>query len=114
MDAVEKGFQTQLNNIQAKTGQTLAQMYALARKSGLTRHGEIRDLFKRELGLGHGDANTLVKFYLKHLSGDGAAAGKTAPADARLDELYAGSNCRTAAFANTRSWWRTPWMWTNN
>ena len=85
MDAVEKGFQSQLNNIQAKTGQSLEQMYALARASGRTRHGEIRDLFMRELGLGHGDANTLTKFYLKQAGAAGAAAHDP------LDELYAGS-----------------------
>jgi len=86
MDAVEKGLQSQLKNIQAKTGQSLEQMYALARASGLTRHGEILDLFKRELGLGHGDANTLTKFYLKQAGAAGAAA-----AHDPLDELYAGS-----------------------
>jgi hypothetical protein len=30
MDAVEKGLQSQLKNIQSKTGQSLEQMYALA------------------------------------------------------------------------------------
>jgi len=88
MDAVQKGLQSQLKNIQAKTGQSLEQMYALARASGRTRHGEIRDLFKRELGLGHGDANTLTKFYLQQA---GAAGASPAPAHDPLDELYAGS-----------------------
>jgi hypothetical protein len=91
MDAVEKAFQTQLNNIQAKTGKTLPQLYALAQQSGLSKHGEIRDFYKRELGLGHGDANSLTKFYLAQASGT-AAPG--AAADASADpaaEIYTGS-----------------------
>lgn len=90
VDAVEQGFQTQLKNIQAKTGKTLEQLYALIRQSGLAKHGEIRDMLKQQLGLGHGDANTLAKFYLKQ--SDGASpAGALAPAGNPPDQLYAGS-----------------------
>ena len=89
MDAVEQAFQTQLKNIQAKTGKTSDQLFALARKSGLAKHGEIRDFYKRELGLGHGDANSLTKFYLAQ--GSGAAPGATAAPDEKTDELYTGS-----------------------
>ena len=92
MDAVEKAFQTQLKNIQAKTGKTADQLFALARKSGLTKHGEIRDFYKRELGLGHGDANSLTKFYLAQ--GSGAAPGAVAGAattEEKAGELYTGS-----------------------
>ena len=61
MSIVDKAIETQLKNIQAKTGKTLDQLgEILLRKSGLTKHGELRDFAKRELGLGHGDANTLV------------------------------------------------------
>jgi Domain of unknown function (DUF5655)/Domain of unknown function (DUF4287) len=95
MDAVEKAFQTQLKNIQAKTGQSLDQLYALIRKSGLTKHGEIRELAKCDLGLGHGDANSLTKFYLAQAAGQAAARGDAptlavAP-DARTDEIYSGA-----------------------
>ena len=89
MDAVEKAYQTQLKNIQTKTGQTADQLFALARQSGLTRHGEIRDFYKRELGLGHGDANSLAKFYLA--PGSGAAPGATAAPDDKADEIYSGA-----------------------
>ena len=89
MDAVEKAYQTQLKNIQTKTGQTADQLFALARQSGLTRHGEIRDFYKRELGLGHGDANSLAKFYLA--PGSGAAPGATAALDDKADEIYSGA-----------------------
>lgn len=86
MNAVDQAYATQLKNIQTRTGKTLAQLNAILKKSGLTKHGELRDMLKRELGLGHGDANTLVHFYLKS---DGTRA---APAtDAGLAEIYSGS-----------------------
>lgn len=89
MSSVEQAYQTQLKNIQTKTGKTLDELSALIRASGLTRHGEIRDLLKRELGLGHGDANTLVHFYLKS-DGERAAEAQGATTDDVLAEIYAG------------------------
>ncbi len=65
MNDVDKAFATQLTNIQAKTGKSLDELYAVIQRSALTTHGTIRDFVKRELGLGHGDANTLTTFYLK-------------------------------------------------
>jgi hypothetical protein len=78
---------TQLANIQSRTGKTLAELATLVTASGLTRHGEIRDMLKRDLGLGHGDANTLVHHVLRS-DGGSAAAGKSD--DEVLDEIYAG------------------------
>ncbi len=85
MGTVEKALQTQLNNIQAKTGKTLEQLFALIKSSGLVKHGEIRDMLKRDLGLGHGDANTLTVFALK-------AETESAPAapDSAVNEIYTG------------------------
>jgi len=40
MNIVDKAIQTQLANIQAKTGQTLDQLRALLQQSGLAKHGE--------------------------------------------------------------------------
>lgn len=89
MSSVDKAIETQLKNIQTKTGQSLEQLCNHIRQSGLAKHGEIRDMLKRDLSMGHGDANTLVHYYFKSTSED--AAGKTAapPADV-LDEIYAG------------------------
>jgi hypothetical protein len=89
MSVVDKAIETQLKNIQAKTGKTLDQLGAMLRKSGLTKHGELRDFAKREFGLGHGDANTLVHTVLKS-DGTSAAASSGASADAVLDEIYSG------------------------
>ena len=60
MSSLDKAFQTQLDNIQKKTGKSLDELAAIVKKSGLTKHGEIRDMLKEKLGLGHGDANSLV------------------------------------------------------
>lgn len=89
MNSVDKALETQLKNIQTRTGKSLDQLYALIRKSGLTKHGEIRDMLKSDLGMGHGDANTLVTIYLR--SG-GAPATQAAPvsADAAVAEIYSG------------------------
>lgn len=85
MNAVDQAIETQLKNIQTRTGKTLAQLTAFVKKSGLTKHGEIRELFKTELNLGHGDANTLTHYVLK--SGSGPA---TQTPDATHDDVLAG------------------------
>jgi hypothetical protein len=87
MSSLDQAIQTQINNIQKKTGKSLDQLAAIVRKSGLTKHGEIRDYLKRELGLGHGDANTLTHIVLKS---DGASAAQGKSADKVLDEIYSG------------------------
>ena len=61
MSSLDKAVQTQIDNIQKKTGKSLDELAAIVKKSGLTKHGEIRDMLKEKLGLGHGDANTLVE-----------------------------------------------------
>lgn len=60
MNIVDKALETQLKNIQTRTGKTLDELYALIRTSGLTKHGEILELLKRDLGMGHGDANRVA------------------------------------------------------
>ena len=87
MTDVDKAIQTQLANIQKKTGKSLAELYAWLTATGLARHGELRDAAKSGLGLGHGDANTLVTL---HLRASGAAVAPFASASAAEDEIYAG------------------------
>ena len=87
---MEKAVQTQLANIEQRTGKSLDALAALVKSSGLTKHGEIRDMLKRDLGMGHGDANTLVHYVLQS---DGASAARAAGAspDAVLDGIYSGA-----------------------
>jgi len=87
MSSVDKAVETQLKNIQTKTGKTLDQLYALIRKSGLAKHGEIRDMLKKDLGMGHGDANTVVHFYMKSTE-EPSAQAKGTSTDAAIDEIY--------------------------
>ena len=87
MSSLDKATQTQLDNIQKKTGKSLAELSEIIRKSGLSKHGEIRDYLKRELGLGHGDANALVHAVLQS---DGQRAAEGKPSDRVLDEIYTG------------------------
>jgi hypothetical protein len=89
MGKVEDAVETQRKNIQAKTGKTLGQLADFVRQSGLVKHGEIRDLLKRELGLGHGDANA-VAHACRRLEEGGAAQATPAAPNAAADELYAG------------------------
>jgi hypothetical protein len=65
MGDLDKATATQLRNLEARSGKTLAQLHALVKKSGLAKHGQIRDLLKQDLGLGHGDANLVAALYLK-------------------------------------------------
>lgn len=89
MSSLDKAVQTQLDNIQKKTGKTLAELTVMAQQSGLSKHGEIRDMFKRDLGLGHGDANTLVHVVLQS-DGERAAEAKGLSMAGVVDEIYAG------------------------
>ena len=89
MNTVDKAIETQIKNIQTKTGKTLDQLGEILLKSGFTKHGELRDFAKRELGLGHGDANTLVHVALKS-DGASAAAAAGASTDDVLAEIYSG------------------------
>lgn len=89
MSSVEKSLETQLKNIQTKTGRTQEQIFDLVRASGRARHGEIRDFLKEELSLGFGDANTLANLYLK--SGGASGTNAAAPSvDDAVALIYAG------------------------
>jgi len=76
---------TQLRNIEAKTGQTLAQWRAVIARSGLAKHGEVRAMLIERHGLGYGDANTLAHAARADPTPAGAAAGDP------LDAIYSGN-----------------------
>lgn len=87
MSVLDQAIQTQINNIQKKTGKSLDELAAIVKNSGLTKHGQIRDMLKRDLGLGHGDANMLVHVVLQS---DGASAAEGKSQGKILDEIYSG------------------------
>lgn len=80
---------TQLANIEKRTGKSLAELAALVKSSGLTKHGELVAHLKSTLGMGHGDANTLVHTVLKS-DGQSAAAAAGHSGEQVLDGLYEG------------------------
>jgi hypothetical protein len=86
MSSLDQARDTQLKNIETKTGRTLAQLRTLLAGSGLAKHGELRSFAMEKLGLGYGDANTLVHL-AKASDGQSAAAGKSDAAV--LAEIYA-------------------------
>ncbi len=85
---MDKALQTQLANIEKRTGKTLEEIGRLVKASGLTRHGQARDMLKRELGMGHGDANTVVHMVFQSSSAT-AAAGRSG-VDV-VDGIYSGA-----------------------
>ena len=82
MNVIEKATATQLKNIESKTKKSLDELRKLILASGLSKHGEIRDLLKRDLALGHGDANALANMALKSEANPQTACPE--------DEIYAG------------------------
>jgi hypothetical protein len=86
MSSVDKAVATQLENIEKRTGKTLAQLTALVKKSGFEKHGEIVAMLKKDLGMGHGDANTIVHYVKGNVQ---TSEAKLAAGDP-LDEIYVG------------------------
>lgn len=82
---MDKATETQLANIQQRTGKSLDALFAIVRGGGLEKHGQIRDMLKRDLGMGHGDANLIAHLFKQASAGEGEGA-----ADDPLDAIYAG------------------------
>jgi len=60
MSDIEKALATQLSNIEKRTGKLLDELINIVNTSKLSKHGELVAMLKSTLGMGHGDANTLV------------------------------------------------------
>ncbi|MCA8966136.1 MAG: DUF4287 domain-containing protein [Planctomycetes bacterium] len=84
MSTPDQATQTQLANLEKRTGKKLAQLHAALAKAGLDKHGQMVAWLKSEFGMGHGDANLVAHLFR-------AAAGPTAAAgDDPLAAIYAG------------------------
>ena len=90
MSNLDKALETQLKNIQSKTGKTLDELRTIVQQSGLTKHGELRVMLQRELRLGHGDANMLVHIVLQS-DGTRAAQASGATDEDVVNEIYSGT-----------------------
>ncbi|MHB8136439.1 MAG: DUF4287 domain-containing protein, partial [Anaerolineaceae bacterium] len=47
MDSLSKARDTQLNNIQKKTGKSIEELRVIIQESGLKKHGELRSMMAR-------------------------------------------------------------------
>ncbi|MBI1382366.1 MAG: DUF4287 domain-containing protein [Planctomycetaceae bacterium] len=84
---LDKALATQVANIEKKTGKSMAQLTKLVAASKLAKHSELVAMLKETLGLGHGDANTVVHLAKKSTE---PAAAKGSSTEAVLDGLYTG------------------------
>ncbi len=89
MSSIDQAIETQLKNIQAKTGKSLDELAQFIHNSGLNKHSEIRSLLIETFGLGYGDANTLAHYGRKS-DGDRAASANVLSMEDVLDEIYTG------------------------
>ena len=90
MDDLKQAYQTQINNIQKKTGKTFAELSVIVKESGLTQHRQIREMLMHELALGYGDANSLVHAIMQS-DGMRSAEARGLTGDTVINELYTGS-----------------------
>ncbi len=86
MSTPDQATQTQLANIEKRTGKKLPQLFAVLQQAGLDKHGQMVALLKSELGMGHGDANLVAHLFRAEASPPAAAAG-----DDPLAAIYSGS-----------------------
>lgn len=89
MSTLDQARDTQLRNIETKAGKSLDELRALLTATGLAKHGQLREWAMANLGLGHGDANTLVHMALA-TDGQTAAEASGASIDDVVAEIYAG------------------------
>ena len=89
MSTGDSALDTQLGNIQKKTGRSLDELTRTIIESDLTKHGEMRTFAMEELGLGYGDANTLVHYARKAAEGDALGNGEPSVEEA-VATIYSG------------------------
>jgi hypothetical protein len=80
---------TQLKNIQARTGKTIAELHAAVAASGAAKHAERRNWLIEHFKLGYGDANAVALFMGKPLPDLGGGPPSTAANAANDDPLAA-------------------------
>lgn len=105
---------TMIANLKEKTGKTLQQWIAIAKKSGAAKHGEIVKMLKTDHGMTHGFANLVAH---KTLKSDAGSIGETtdlvamqyAGDKAELKPIYdalirAAKNCGAVEIAPKKSY----------
>jgi hypothetical protein len=87
MPDIDKAVQSQLANIQKRTGKSTEDLFGILDACGLAKHGERVAYLKDKLGMGHGDANLIV-----HLckQAEQSAPEPSGEIEDPLDRLYQG------------------------
>ena len=78
MATAEEGIATQIRNIEARYGKTMAQWSAIVAASGLTRHQDVVGLLKADHGLPHGAAHR-VSLTVRQQPGPASPASPAPP-----------------------------------
>ena len=86
MPSIEDQVRTQIANIEAGTGRSLADWIAIVRASGIAKHAQAIAMLKERHGLTHGNANLIV------MKAREAEAGGAPTDDQLVDSHYAGKN----------------------
>ena len=89
MSILDQARDTQLKNIQAKTGKSLEELTHIIENCGLTKHNQIRDFLMQEFNLGYGDASGIVH-YARKTDGQSAAEASGASIDEITEQIYTG------------------------
>ncbi|HEV8218906.1 MAG TPA: DUF5655 domain-containing protein [Streptosporangiaceae bacterium] len=97
MATAEEGIATQIRNIEARYGKTMAQWSAIVAASGLTRHQDVVALLKTEHGLPHGAAHRVSLTARQQASHNQASPGQASPTTTPEDPVSALYTGRKAA-----------------
>lgn len=89
MPSPEQQIQTQLANIETRTGKGREELFAFVQARAADRHTDLVARCKAELGLGHGDANMLVHL-ARGTHGAALAAASAAEGVDPTDTWYSG------------------------
>lgn len=87
MSSPDQARESQIRNIETKTGQSRDDLKSQLLATNLTKHMELVAHAKSAFALSHGDANALVHYAL---ASDGTRAAEGKSEDAVLEELYTG------------------------
>lgn len=90
MSNQKKALETQLSNIETKTGKSRAKLAEFVNASSFTKHSELREMVSGEFGLEYGVANALVHFANEFASGSEGGGGEKS-VDDPVSEIYSGN-----------------------
>jgi hypothetical protein len=96
----EEGMASLIRNLEAKTGKTIDAWIAIARGSGLTKHGQIVAFLKKDHGLTHGYAARVAQCILTATGTDDLVEAQYAGAKAAVRPVYDALAAAVRAFGS--------------